>query len=654
MIFIVTGLNWFCNTYESTGDVKTYASLNDTVKYVGINTCKECHSQIYDSYILTGMGKSFDNASKSKSAANFSYHKPVYDAHLNFYYFPFWENDSLRILEYRVEGLDTVHKRIETISYIVGSGQHTNSHLINTNGYLTQAPLTFYTQSGKWDLPPGFENGGNTRFDRLIGLECISCHNSFPEFVEGSQNKFKFIDNGINCERCHGPGEVHVNNMRTGKTVNISEAIDYSIVNPAKLPISLQLDICQRCHIQGNAVLNDDKSFFDFKPGMKLSDVMNVFMPVFKGRSNEHIMASHVERLKMSKCYIKSLAVQSNTANTLYPYKNALTCVTCHDPHVSVTQKSTDKFNITCKSCHPANGKVTCTEDPNVLLDAGNNCIKCHMPGSGTIDIPHVTVHDHLIGIPVTDKKTDEIRKFIGIKCINNKKAPAKARARAFIAYYEKFNFNKEALDSAKIFFTDDSEKEIQQHFHELIQIAYLEKDYNKIVGYCNRYPHHTEQLKNKSYNNKDAWTAYRIGEAYIYTGNASKAVKYFELAYKLAPLYFEFANKYGSALVNLNMPDEALKIFDKLVGEFPSYAPAWSNLGFTSLLAEGDTVYARKCYDRSLSLNPDNIQALLNKSGLLTLQGDTLTALYYAKLVIARDSENAKAVQILKRLQRK
>jgi hypothetical protein len=49
-------------------------------------------------------------------------------------------------------GKDTVHQRFEKVSYIVGSGQHTNSHIININGYLHQAPITFYTQKGKWDL----------------------------------------------------------------------------------------------------------------------------------------------------------------------------------------------------------------------------------------------------------------------------------------------------------------------------------------------------------------------------------------------------------------------------------------------------------------------------------------------------------------------
>ena len=176
----------------------------------GMETCRECHSSIYDSFIQTGMGKSFDKASAHKSSGDFSKHKPVYDKFHDFYYLPFWDKDSLRIMEYRLEGKDTIHKRIETVSYIVGSGQHTNSHIMNTFGYLNQMPMTFYTQKGVWDLPPGFENGGNTRFNRLIGLECMSCHNSYPQFIKGSENRYDFVDKGIGCERCHEIGRAHV------------------------------------------------------------------------------------------------------------------------------------------------------------------------------------------------------------------------------------------------------------------------------------------------------------------------------------------------------------------------------------------------------------------------------------------------------------
>ena len=81
-------------------------------------------------------------------------------------YHPFFDGDTMRIMEFKIEKKDTVYKRIERVDYIVGSGQHTNSHITNMNGYLYQLPLTWYAQKKQWDLPPGFENGRNVRFKR--------------------------------------------------------------------------------------------------------------------------------------------------------------------------------------------------------------------------------------------------------------------------------------------------------------------------------------------------------------------------------------------------------------------------------------------------------------------------------------------------------
>ena len=124
-----------------------YLNLHDSAKYVGINSCKLCHQDIYNSFIQTGMGKSFDLASKNKSSAKFDAHSIVYDSISNFYYKPYWKEDGLMVIEFRLNKMDTVYKRIEKIDYIVGSGQHTNSHISNSNGYFTQIPLTFYACS---------------------------------------------------------------------------------------------------------------------------------------------------------------------------------------------------------------------------------------------------------------------------------------------------------------------------------------------------------------------------------------------------------------------------------------------------------------------------------------------------------------------------
>ena len=178
----------FCDFQKDMEEKEFFRNISDTVDYVGMATCKTCHFEVYETYIQTGMGKSFGLATKEKSSGKFGEEAIVFDTLKNFYYKPFWRNDSLLIQEYRIEKSDTIHKREEHVSFIIGSGQHTNSHLCNFNGFVHQAPITFYTQTQKWDLAPGFENGNNSRFDRIIGIECLTCHNGLPEFNHQSEN----------------------------------------------------------------------------------------------------------------------------------------------------------------------------------------------------------------------------------------------------------------------------------------------------------------------------------------------------------------------------------------------------------------------------------------------------------------------------------
>jgi hypothetical protein len=647
-----------CQTQKKKAE-PAYASLSDSTHYVGINTCRQCHQNIYETFIETGMGKSFDTASHKKSSARFDEHALAYDKFKNLYYHPFWQNDSLYVKEYRLDGKDTIFGRMERINYIVGSGQHTNSHMTNVNGYVYQVPATFYTQKGQWDLPPGFEEGHNSRFSRKIELECMTCHNGYPKIIEGSENKYEMIPNGIDCERCHGPGSEHVKQKMQGKLVDISKEIDYSIVNPAKLPIALQLDICQRCHIQGNAVLNEGKSFYDFKPGMHLSDVMNVFMPVYKGREEEHIMASHAERLKMSQCFIKS---NTNTAdvNALKPYEHGLTCITCHNPHVSVKVTGQDHFNNVCRSCHHSTensqlptprSQLTCTEDMQKRMAVKDNCVQCHMPKNGTVDIPHVSVTDHFIRKPVDTTTVQRIKEFVTLACINNPNADKTSRGNAFISYFEKFSSNPAFLDSAKRYFDETSEADVTKNLKSLVRVAYLRSDFAGAVSYAERVKNIFSILSHKSLSNDDAWALYRIGESYRSLNNMLQAINYFRHAIELEPYNLDFINKLAQAQVDVGKTEEARKNFEFILAENPKYTSAYVNLGYLILSVDHNIARADSYYDKALALDPDNEQAMLNKAGTLVYLNRKKEAAAMLQRLLKTNPKREDAKMLLKRL---
>ena len=622
-VFALICLGFYCSSPQETlTEENIFRNLHDSVAYVGMETCKQCHADIYNTYIETGMGSSFAHAKKQKSVGDFSKIHTVYDEELDMYYSPFWKNDSLWLKEFRLDGKDTIHQRKEKLNYIIGSGHHTNSHLVERNGYVYQAPITFYTQKQKWDLPPGFEHGFNTRFTRLIGLECMSCHNAYPKFEKGSENKFSKIDNGIDCERCHGPGALHVDEKQKGIIIDTSKQVDYSIVNPGKLSANLQFEICQRCHLQGNAVLEDGKSFFDFKPGMELKQVMSVFLPKYEGADDQFIMASHADRFKMSKCFTESAKNVDNSA--LRPYKNALTCVTCHNPHVSVKKMGGNHFNNTCKSCHDGSEvhKPICNQTKLKNINDKDNCVQCHMPVSGSIDIPHVTIHDHYIrkdAKPMSD--IDKSKKFLGLKSINNATPKPITIAKAYLQQYERFEPSKNnLLDSAFFYLQLAGKQDDIKLFKDYVYYHFLKNEFNIII----RIKEQSERnntfqslLKKKSYDNTDAWTAYRIGEAYSNLMEAEKALQFYELACQLAPYFPEFQNKMGAGLLYKGELAKAEIIFKQLIEENPTFAPAFSNLGYLEMLRNNLT-QALNYLDKAISINPDYEQALLNKAGTL------------------------------------
>lgn len=650
MVYCGNSKKQFPTSFLQTSDL--YLNHNDTAHYVGMSQCKLCHQDIYNSFIQTGMGKSFDLASKQKSSARFDKHTVIYDKYLDFYYHPFWDGDNMKIMEFRLKGKDTIYKRIEKVDYIIGSGQHTNSHISNTNGYLHQMPMTYYTQKGQWDFPPGFEKGFNTRFSRKIGLECMSCHNSLPDFVQGSENKFNTLPEGISCERCHGPGSIHVQQRSTGARIDTSKYIDYSIVNPGKLPIDLQFDVCQRCHLQGNTVLKEGKSFFDFKPGMRLSDYMTVFLPRYKDEDDKFIMASHADRLKQSKCFIKSFKPEGDSSS-LRPYRNSLTCVTCHNPHVSVKVTGKEVFNNACKNCHGGTNQTLCQEKQEIRTKNQDNCVGCHMPKSGSIDIPHVTVHDHFIRKPIKKEEIEKLKEFIGLYAINEKNPSDAVKAKAYIQHYDKFDYNSVFLDSAKKYLSDKTLNDVKQNFEALIHLYFIKQDFAKILILVNQIDKEivlNKLLTKKSWDNSNAWTLYRIGDAYNNTGNLPDAYRFYKKATELVPYNLEFKNKLGTSLMAQNKVPEAILIFSTILKENPKFVQALSNLGYANLLA-GNISEAETLYNTALNLDPDYEPLLMNISGFYIYKKKYKEAQQLLNQILKKNPANQQAKQVLDQL---
>lgn len=598
-ILIVLGVFvWSCSDVTDQSSIKTYASLTDSVHYVGKETCISCHSDVWETYQHTGMGSSYGPADTNKSVLK-NRSEVFYDEASDFYYQNIWKENELYIKEFRLHGKDTIHQLIKKIDDVVGSGHHTNSHIYHQNGYYYQAPFTFYVQDGEADIPPGFENGFNSRFSRPIGLECMSCHNSLPEFVKGSENKFKAVPEGINCERCHGPGSQHVADKKSGKIVDIAKEIDYSIVNPAKLSMDLQFDICQRCHLQGNTILKEGKSFYDFKPGMKLSDVMSVFLPRYDN-NDEFIMASHADRLQMSQCFIASKDLVSD--DPIRPTKFQMTCITCHHPHESVQTKSKDFFDQKCMSCH---------QEQKCKANEVDNCVSCHMPKSSSVDIPHVSITDHKIAVH-QEKAVSSGRSFVDLASINNPSPTEREKLAAYINQFEKFDKEPMLLEKASEII--EKQEDISPYVHEAIHYYTIQKDYQSLFKVVNlsAVQEKIKTWKSATWDNKEAWTLYRIAEAYFLNGIADKALVYINQASDLAPYHLEIRNKQASIFMKNGQAKKAQEIWEWILKENSEFTLALNNLGFIKLINQ-QLEPAKLMFEKVIALDPDYRQAYLN-----------------------------------------
>lgn len=597
LLCVLWGLIWLglpaCSGDETpSGD--PYRNHAPEAQYVGPEVCGGCHADKMSTFSGTGMGKSFRPADGAHTDAIFTRHQVIHDSATGYSYYPELLGDHIYITEFRLEGQDTLYKRTEKVDYIIGSGHHTNSHLINRNGYIYQAPLTFYTQQGTWDLPPGFEKGQNSRFYRAIGEECMSCHNSYAGFEEGSGNRFLNVPHGISCERCHGPGSIHVEEKRSGKLVNTVTDIDYSIVNPGKLPWKQQVDVCQRCHLQGNAVLMPGKTWTSFRPGMDLDRHIQVFAPEYEG-GDGMIMASHAQRLAMSQCFL-----QSNQTGG-----KPLTCITCHNPHVSVKVTGTNIFNAACQKCH-ADG--SCQETPEKRKAKGNQCATCHMPVSGTGDIPHVTVHDHYIrSKPQPNGTPSTVKIFKGLRCLNHANPTDDARAVAWMNAWEQSGNHQHTLDSAALYI---SKLEASSRRILSIRLYYLREEFARALA-----------LGKAPQEEQDGWTAYRLGEAALQTGQPEQAWAYFSRAVKLEPGRLEFMEKVGATMILTGKPDAEnyIKMILKKNEDMPR---SWHNLAYV-YMKQRKFKEAISCAQRALSLDPLYIQALEQLAGIYEIQGD-------------------------------
>ncbi len=123
-------------------------------------------------------------------------------------------------------------------------------------------------------------------------------------------------------------------------------------------------------------------SLLDFRPGMLLDDVFAVLAPTPEN-DLEFRLASHVQQLRGSPCYLKS--------------DGAMNCSSCHDAHGEPSKEQRLAFFMNkCMRCHEDKGCLL-SESKRQAGASQGSCLECHMPEIPGNVTSHLTRTDHRI-----------------------------------------------------------------------------------------------------------------------------------------------------------------------------------------------------------------------------------------------------------------
>ncbi|HSQ54300.1 MAG TPA: tetratricopeptide repeat protein [Gemmata sp.] len=357
-----------------------FRNVRPEVKYVGDASCTRCHKKISESFHRHPMGRSAEwigragESVEHSAGANNPFTSSIYRLQV--------ERKGDRVV-HRVGLAEDRGKGPEYVSsadLAIGSGAHGRSYFAIDRGAVWQSPISWFSQAAKWDVSPGFNLAKLMR--RPVISQCVHCHTDRPEPIPESQNLYRepFLatQTSIGCERCHGPGELHVAERSDGSSPALP---DHSIVNPAHLEPELKADVCRQCHLQGMVqVTRRDRDRSEYRPGLPWEQFASTFLRHPK-LTDYRRAVGQFEQMEVSRCFAGS--------------GGKLSCISCHDPHSKPAETETAAyFREKCLSCHKDRG---CSLAGPQRQDKKDSCIACHMPTRGSSNVVHVAITDHRI-----------------------------------------------------------------------------------------------------------------------------------------------------------------------------------------------------------------------------------------------------------------
>jgi hypothetical protein len=341
----------------------------DKPEYVGSKRCKDCHWREHDSWRHTLHSMFLQTANEYTVIGDLKVTRKA----------PKLAKRKFTTTMYKKDGkfyVNTIGPDWELhdyeIAYVIGIDREQSYLTKFPNGALHVLPVEWEVDEKKWEDEDGLEKHypGDGRYwsdpGSIWQFRCGSCHVTGMKInYDETKNSFDttWVDLGIGCEACHGPGNNHIK-----AASEYFEMEQETIINPSKLPWKLRAMVCGQCHNWGSSVADVSP----YKEGFPKKYAFPVGYEVGKP-----LYLYYEDELDEDKRHHQ----QYNEWQEGEHSKAGVMCTTCHavhqegmhrNPHKALTKYIGDSL---CTNCHSSIQRKGAHR-----IHTFGSCIACHMP----------------------------------------------------------------------------------------------------------------------------------------------------------------------------------------------------------------------------------------------------------------------------------
>ncbi len=319
--------------------------IHAPIQFREVRNCATCHKAQAQFHPATSMAHAMETVAECTILRA----HPLLTAKLGSY--------SYRIERKGDQSIYTVTDGVQSFStplgWAFGLGAAGQTYVFEKDGAFYESRVSFYREPQALDMTMGaqklhpttiLEAAGRYMGPREAAL-CFGCHST-----NGASNGKVTLNSmtpGVQCERCHGPAEHHLEGLKKG------DATLFAMKKLSAMTTEETSNFCGQCHrTWAQIAMNGPHGTANVR-----------FQPY---------------RLANSKCYDAD--------------DKRISCLACHDPHREVDHVAAN-YDAKCQACH-GGGKP----EAKPCKVATKNCVACHM---AKIELPggHHKFTDHDIRI---------------------------------------------------------------------------------------------------------------------------------------------------------------------------------------------------------------------------------------------------------------